>query len=537
MPDPVTHRRRWWILAVLIVGLFTVNLDNTIVNVALPTLARALNADMSQLQWIVDSYVLVFAGMLLAAGALGDRFGRRRVMLIGLVLFGAGSAASAFAPSADALILLRAAMGIGGALIVPSTLSVTANVFTMDERPKAIGIWTAVAGLGIVAGPVLAGWLLDRSSWGSIFLINVPVVIVAVAGTLAIVPEGRSPDAAPLDLPGVALSMGGLVALAYAVIEAPASGWTAPSELAAFGVATALLTGFVARELTTAEPLLDVRLLLQPAFGSAVLAVLLTSFGLFGSMFFLSQYLQGVLGFGTMQTGYSILPLAMALAVFSPMGMPLSKRTGTRAIVASGMAIVATGLGVFRMAGTSDGYPFAAVTLFLVGAGMGLAMGPLTVIMVRTLPRSKQGVASAINSAARELGGALGVAILGSVSAPVYAAGVGPATALMPDAAAAAVRNSLAGAGAVATQLPGSFGPALIGLARRAFVDGMDAAVLVGALVAVAGAVVAVALLPGRGSSTNPRPPLGADLGAATAADSVPVLAGVRGSDGLPEAA
>ena len=232
MPDPRVHGRRWWILAVLIVSLFTVNLDNTVLNVALPTLARSLHADTSQLQWMVDAYVLLFAGMLLAAGALGDRFGRRRVMLIGLVLFGLGSLASAFAPNSETLILLRAAMGVGGALIVPSTLSVTSQVFTMEERPKAIGIWTGVSGLGIVAGPVLAGWLLEHYAWGAIFLINVPIVLISLVGVVALVPEGRSANPAKLDIPGIALSVGGLVTLVYGVIEAPANGWTSSAELA-----------------------------------------------------------------------------------------------------------------------------------------------------------------------------------------------------------------------------------------------------------------------------------------------------------------
>ena len=501
MPDPTLHSRRWWILAVLIVSLFTVNLDNTILNVALPTLARDLHGDTSQLQWMVDAYVLLFAGLLLAAGALGDRYGRRRVMLVGLTIFGIGSLASTFAPSATVLILLRAGMGIGGALIVPSTLSVTSSVFSAEERPKAIGIWTGIAGLGIVAGPVLAGWLLEHFAWGSIFLINVPIVLISLVGVVALVPEGRSPNAAPLDLPGAALSVGGLVALVYGVIEAPANGWTAPSEVALFAAAAALLAGFLVRELTTADPLLDVRLLAQPAFGSAVLAVLLTSFGLFGSMFFLSQYLQGVLGFGTMETGYSILPLAISMAVFSPLAMVAARRLGVRVTVAGGMATVAAGLLIMRMAGAADGYPFVATTLFLIGAGMGFAMGPLTVIMIRALPRSKQGVASSINSTARELGGAFGVAILGSISAPIYAASVRPATDLLPANAAGPVHDSLAEAGVVASYLPPAQGEALLNMARAAFVDAMGAAVLVGAIVAIGGAIVAFAFLPGRSAA------------------------------------
>jgi EmrB/QacA subfamily drug resistance transporter len=503
VPDPTLHRRRWWILAVLIVSLFTVNLDNTILNVALPTLARELHADMSQLQWMVDAYVLLFAGLLLAAGALGDRFGRRKIMLIGLVIFGTGSLASAFAPSAETLILLRAAMGVGGALIVPSTLSVTAHVFTMEERPKAIGIWTGVSGLGIVAGPVLAGWLLEHFAWGSIFLINVPVVLISVAGTLALVPEGRSADAPKLDVGGALLSIGGLIAFVYGVIEAPANGWTSPVEIATFGIAALLLAGFIARELTTTEPLLDVRLFAQPVFRAAALAVLLTSFGLFGSMFFLSQYLQGVLGFGTMETGVSFLPVAISMAIFSPMGMALAGRLGMRTTVALGMAAVAVGLLFLRLAGIHDGYPYVAMTLFLVGGGMGFAMSPLTVIMIRAIPRSKQGVASAINSTARELGGALGVAILGSLSAPVYAAGVRPATALLPADGGKAVHDSLAGAGLVASYLPGPQAEALLQLARTAFVDGMGVAVTAGALVALTGAVVAFGFLPRRGATAQ----------------------------------
>jgi EmrB/QacA subfamily drug resistance transporter len=524
MPDPTIHNRRWLILGVLIVSLFTVNLDNTILNVALPTLARDLHAGTSQLQWMVDGYVLLFAGLLLAAGALGDRFGRRRVMLAGLVVFGTNSLASAFAPSAEVLILLRAGMGIGGALIVPSTLSVTAHVFTVEERPKAIGIWTGVSGLGIVVGPILAGWLLEHFAWGSIFLINVPVVLFSIAGTLALVPEGRSAAPAKLDLPGISLSVAGLVALVYAVIEAPGDGWTSPTELALFGAAAVLLFAFVARELSTSEPLLDVRMLVEPAFGAAVLAVLLTSFGLFGSMFFLSQYLQGVLGFGTMETGVSILPIAIAMAIFSPGGMAAVARLGTRLTVAAGMAAVGVGLLLLRQAGTGNGYPIVVITLFLVGGGMGFAMSPLTVIMIRALARPKQGVASAINSTARELGGALGVAILGSLSAPIYAARVRPATVALPAPAAGAVHDSLAGAGVVAGYLPTDQGAALLGVARSAFVEGMDTAVLVGAAVAIAGAIVAFALLPGRTPAAQP-----------AANDRVGATAVNR--DGLPKAA
>jgi EmrB/QacA subfamily drug resistance transporter len=498
VPDPIIHRRRWWILAVHIVSLFTVNLDNTVLNVALPTLARDLHAGTSALQWMVDAYVLVFAGLLVVAGGLGDRFGRRRVLLVGLAIFGAGSLASAFAPSSDVLIGLRAFMGIGGALIVPSTLSVTATVFSSEERPKAIAIWTGVSGLGIVAGPLIAGWLLEHFGWGSIFLLNVPVVLVSVVGVLALVPEGRATGAPRLDLPGAGLSVAGLVGLVYGVIEAPANGWTSPLELAVFALTSLFFAGFVLRELRAPEPLVDVRLFRAPAFAAAMVAMLLTSFGLFGSMFFLSQYLQGVLAFGTMETGLAILPLAVALAIFSPLGMTAMRVIGTRSTVAAGLAAVAIGLVVLRLAGAAAGYAPVAVTLFLVGAGMGLAASPITVVIIRSLPRGKQGVASALTSTARELGGALGVAILGSIAAPVYTSGVASAAALLPGQAGQAVRDSLTGALVVAGQLPAPFGDALATTARSSFADGMGVAVLVGAGVAFVGAAFALAFLPGR---------------------------------------
>ncbi len=501
MPDPQIHRRRWWILAVLIVSLFTVNLDNTILNVALPTLARDLDASISQLQWRVDAYVLVFAGLLLAAGALGDRFGRRRVLTAGLLIFGTGSLASAFAGSADVLIPLRAFMGLGGALITPSTLSVTRSVFTLEERPKAIAIWTATAGLGIVAGPGIAGLLLDRFAWGSIFLINVPVVLVALAGTRSLVPETSSPDAPPLDVAGAVVSVAALGALIYGTIEAPARGWTDPSILAAFGCVAVLLPLFVVLELRSTHPMLDVRIFRRPELAAGSLAILLSSLGMMGSMFFLSQYLQSVVGLSTLETGFGVIPLAVALGVASPVAALAWRRLGARAIAAIGLACVALGLGLMAQATVSSGYPLVAATLALVGGGMALAGTPVTTLMITAMPASRAGIASAINSTARELGGALGVAILGSVAAPVYAARIEPAARALPVQAAGPVRDSVAGALAVASSLPSSMGTGLSQVARVAFVDGMGAAVAIGAVIALAGAALAFAFLPGRRES------------------------------------
>lgn len=498
MPAPEIHRRRWWILGVLIVSLFTVNLDNTIVNVALPTLARSLNASISQLQWIVDAYVLVFAGLLMTGGALGDRFGRRRVLLVGLVTFGSGSVASAFAGSADVLIPLRAFMGLGGALITPSTLSITREVFTMEERPKAIAVWTATAGLGIVAGPVVAGLLLDRFAWGSIFLVNVPVVIVAVAGTLTLVPEATRPGAPRLDIAGAVLTVGALATLVYGAIEAPARGLGDPTIVAAFLTAGLLAVTFVGHELRIRHPMIDVRILGRPDLAAAILAVLLASLGMMGSMFFMSQYAQLVLGFSTIETGFSVLPLALAMAIASPMTAVLARRVAVRAIVGVGLATISAGLFVFAHVTPSSGYPPLAVTLALLGAGMALSATPVTTLMIAAIPASRAGVASAINNTARELGGALGVAILGSVAAPIYSAHVADVARVLPSHAAEAVRGSLTGASLVASHLPGPAAATLASVARGAFVDGMTLAALVGAAMALAGAGLALAFLPGR---------------------------------------
>ncbi len=505
MSDSRVHARRWWILAVLIVSLFTVNLDNTILNVALPTLARNLNATISQLQWMIDAYVLVFAGLLMAAGALGDRFGRRRVLLAGLGIFGLGSLASAFAGSADVLIPLRALMGFGGALITPSTLSITRSVFDQDERPKAIAIWTATAGLGIVAGPVLAGLLLDHFAWGSIFLINVPVALVAVSGTIALVPETRASDAPSLDLPGVLFSVGALAGLVYGTIEAPSQGWTAPSILAAYAVAIASAVAFVVRELLANQPMLDIRIFARKELSGGVVAVLLSSLGMMGSMFFVAQYLQSVVGFSTLETGISVIPLALAMAVAAPISALFSRQIGARTTVSVGLAMVAAGLVVMAQVSQASGYLPIAVTLALVGGGMALAGTPVTTLMIAAVPPAKAGVASAINSTARELGSALGVAILGSIAAPVYAARVEPAVRMLPESAATAAQGSLTGAVAVAGYLPEPARDALASLARTAFVAGMTAAVLVGALVALAGAALAFGLLPGRDRTTARR--------------------------------
>jgi EmrB/QacA subfamily drug resistance transporter len=500
---PVSHPRRWWILGVLILSLLTVSLDNTVLNVALPTISQELGATTGELQWMVDAYVLVFAGLLLTAGAVGDRLGRRRLMLSGLVLLGGGAMASSLASAPVQLILLRAVMGLGAALVMPSTLSILSSVFSPDQRPKAIAAWTAVAGLGIVAGPVIAGWLLEHASWTSIFLVNVPVVAAAIVATLVIVPESRDTSRG-LDPVASGLSMAGLIALVWSIIEAPGRGWLAPEIVGPFVGAVILLAAFVIWELRAPAPMLDVRLFGTPAFSAAVLAITLSSFGLFGSVFFLTQYMQVVLGYATLETGVKILPLAVAMAVASPLSAVLAGRLGTRSVVAGGLVLTALGLVVLSHASVDGGYGPVAITLALFGAGMGLSMTPVTSVMIAALPRGRAGIASALNGTTREIGGALGVAVLGSIATPIYSDHVASIAQALPAPAGEVVRGSVAGAAAVAAQLPAGMGAGVLDAARLAFVSGMDVAVLAGAVVTLAGAVVAFTQLPARASRMSP---------------------------------
>jgi EmrB/QacA subfamily drug resistance transporter len=493
-PDP----RRWWTLAVLCLSLLVISLDNTILNVALPTLERDLGASSSQLQWIVDSYMLVFAGLLLTAGALGDRFGRKRTLTLGLFIFGLGSALSALAGSANALIASRALMGIGGAFIMPSTLSILTATFPARERAKAIGIWAGVSGLGIAIGPLAGGWLVENASWSWVFLVNVPIVIGALVAGRWLVPESLDPSAPRLDLPGFGLSTAGLVALVWAIIEAPNSGWTSPTILAAFGLAATLLLGFVAWERRSPHPMLDVKLFRNPRFSAASGAITLSFFAMFGAIFFLTQYLQLVLGFSALEAGVRILPVAVGIALGGPLSAKLSERIGAKVVVASGLGLVATALLLMAQFEVGSGYGIVAASFVLLGLGIGMAMTPATDAVMGSLPLAKASVGSAVNDATRITGGALGVAIMGSIMTSGYRGDM--------DAigAGAAAGDSLSGALATASGLGGQAGARLAATAQEAFVGGMHTAVLVGAAIALAGALVALLFLPAREGAPAP---------------------------------
>ncbi len=493
------HDRRWAILAVLSLSLLVISLDNTILNVALPSIQRDLGASGGELQWIVDSYVLVFAGLLLTAGSLGDRFGRRRALLAGLTVFGAGSLLSATAGSPDALIASRALMGVGGAFVMPITLSVLINVFEGAERAKAIGIWTAVAGLGVALGPVTGGWLLEHFSWTSVFLVNLPIVAIGIAGALAFVPESRDPGQSALDPVGAGLSIMALSALLWGIIEAPARGWASGSVLAAFAVAAVVGALFVRWELRRAAPMLDLRLFRNGAFSGASGALALVFFALFGTIFFLTQYLQGVLDYTALEAGVRTLPVAAGLIVGGPLSAKIAARAGARPVVAAGLVIVAGALSLLSLVEVGSGYGLVAASLTILGVGMGAAMAPATESIMSTLPPEHAGVGSAMNDTVRLVGGSLGVAVLGSLLSGAYRAGMEEASAGLPPAAADAAQGTLGGAAAVAERIGGEAGAALSRAADAAFVSAMSGALLVAAAVALAGSLLALVAMPGRG--------------------------------------
>ncbi|HXL42078.1 MAG TPA: MFS transporter [Actinomycetota bacterium] len=495
---PVGYDRRWWILAVLCLSLLIIGIDNTILNVALPTLSRTLHATNSQLQWIVDAYVLVFASLLLTTGSLSDRFGRRSALALGLAIFGFGSVASAFAGSANVLTATRALMGIGGALIMPSTLSILTNVFPPEERGRAIGIWAGVSGLGIAIGPVVGGALLGRFWWGSVFLVNVPVVLVGLIAGRLIVPNSKDPSSPRVDPLGATLSIAGLVALVYGIIEVPSYGWGSGRILAAFAMAVVVIGAFVAWELHTDHPMLKIQFFRNPRFTAASVGIMLVFFALFGSFFFITQELQFVLGYTPLQAGLRLAPIALVMAVAAPTAGRLVERIGNKAMVAMGMGISALGLAYLGTSTTGSGYGHIFISLLFLGVGIGFAIAPATESIMGSLPVEKAGVGSAMNDTTRQVGGALGVAILGSVFSSAYLAGIAPALRGAPAAAAKAAGQSVGVALAQAQRLGGSAGQALRLVATSSFVHAMDRALFVGAGFALLGALVALIWLPNR---------------------------------------
>jgi EmrB/QacA subfamily drug resistance transporter len=502
--DQRVHDRRWLTLVVLCVSLLVIVIDNTIVNVALPTLVRDLGTSISDLQWVVDAYTLVFAGLLLTAGSLGDRFGRKGALTLGLVIFASASAAAAFAGGVTPLIGARAVMGVGAALIMPATLSILTNVFTdARERALAIGLWSGVAGLAVALGPVTGGFLLDHFWWGSVFIVNVPIVIGALIAGRFLVPTSRNPLRPRIDVVGAGLSIVALGALVASIIEAPSNGWTDPLILAGFAVAVGAMIAFVLWERHVDEPMLDVRLFGNARFSAASVNVTLVFFALFGFIFLATQYLQFVLGYSAFDAGLRTLPFAGALMVMAPLSSKAVQWFGTKRVVVTGMLVFASGLVVASTSTVTSGYPRVMVAMILMGAGMGLSVAPATESIMGSLPLHQAGVGSAVNDTSREVGGALGVAIVGSMLSSLYASNLNsklPAN--VPTQVRDAADQSVGAALQVSAQL-GRVGAPLADAARESFVYAMSRASVVTAAVAVVGALLAWRFLPARAAEAE----------------------------------
>jgi EmrB/QacA subfamily drug resistance transporter len=494
-------------LAFICLSVFVISVDATIVNVALPTLSRELNADTAQLQWIVDAYTLVMAGLMLSMGSLSDRFGRRAWLSAGLAVFALTSAVASQVDSAGALIWARAAMGIGAAVIFPATLSLITNIFTDPvKRAKAIGLWAAMVGVGVAAGPISGGWLLEHFSWGSVFMVNVPVAAVAIIGGVLFIPTSRDPAAPPVDLPGLVLSSVGITALVYTVIEAPNWGWGSVHTAAGLAVAVVVLAAFAMWERHTPHPMLDVSVFANRRFSGGSLAVTAGFLTLFGFIFVITQYFQFIKSYSAFETGVRLLPVAISIAVASIVGPRIVERIGTTAVVVAGLAIFAAGLAWASTADAATPYLEIAIQMLMLGGGLGLTTAPATESIMGSLSADKAGVGSAVNDTTRELGGTLGVAIVGSVFASIYSSRLGnnSVVSALPEQVRATMQRSMAAAQQVIGQLPPPVVPDVRAAVNAAFLDGMQIGSLVSAGIAAAAAVVVAVLLPARAKQPAP---------------------------------
>jgi EmrB/QacA subfamily drug resistance transporter len=493
--------RRFLVLAVLCLTLLITNLDGTILNVALPTIVRTLHATSSQLQWIVDSYTMVFAGLLLISGSLGDHLGRKWVFIGGLAIFAVGSATSAFSRSPDQLIAARAFMGIGATAIMPSTLSILTNVFTEPvDRARAIGLWSGTSGLELAIGPVVGGWLLTHYWWGSVFLINVPIAAAACVAALVIVPNSLNANAQRPDVVGAGCSLLGVALLLWGIIEAPVRGWASPTIIVAIAGAVVIAFTFVMWERHTKHPLLELSFFKSRRFSVAMAGLGLVLFALSGALFLLTQYLQFCLGYTALQTGLRIAPIAAVLFVVASLSSFAVRVVGTKVVVFCGMALITLGLAMLSAVTIHSTYANVLPAFFLLGIGTGLAIAPCTESVMGSVPVELAGVGSATNSTALQIGSALGVAVLGSLLSTRYQADMRLLLrhVAVPSSVVRTTVGSLGGALGLAHHVGGVLGAQLAASARQSFINGMVFAVSVGTVIAAVASTVVAIFLPAR---------------------------------------
>ncbi|MEU1176389.1 MFS transporter [Streptomyces sp. NPDC005820] len=501
IPEQV-HRRRWAILGVLMLSLLIVVLDNSILNVAIKTISTpaptGLGATQSELEWAINAYTLVFAGLLFTAGLLGDRIGRKRVLLGGLAVFGIGSALAAESGSPAQLIAFRALMAVGAAFVMPATLAVLMNVFEREEQPKAIGIWAGGVGLAIAIGPITGGLLLDHFWWGSVFLINVPIVILAFALMLWLVPDSRDPNPGRIDPVGVVLSVVGLVLLVYGIIKGgELADFTDVTVLATIGAGLAVLAAFVVFEARSDHPSIDVTYFKNKVFSAAMAVITLVFFALMGVTFFSVFYTQSVRGYSPLQSGLLLLPLAAAQLIFAPRARLVVDRIGVRATTTGAMLVLTATLAAFATLDADTPIWLLEIVFFCMGTGMAHVMTPTSVVIMQALPREKAGSASALSNTFRQLGGALGIAVLGSVLSTAYRNGIEDKLGALPAGLRETAGESIEATLGVAAKL-GARGKGLVTSADDAFLHAMHITALCGAGVALAGAIVVALFLPGK---------------------------------------
>jgi EmrB/QacA subfamily drug resistance transporter len=503
-------RSKPMILVALLLAAFAINLDTTMVNVALPSLVRELHATTTQLQWVVDAFNLAFAALLLTFGSLSDRFGRKGMLLAGLTVFGAASLVGGFTTSPTQLIAARAVMGLGAAMTFPATLSLISNVFVQRrERARAIGLWGAIAGVAIALGPIVGGWLLESFSWTSIFIAMAPVAAAAIALVAASVPTSKNPESARVDLAGLVLSAATMGLLVFTIIEAPDYGWGAARSVAGFTVSAVLLAAFIGWEQRATHPMLDVRLFRNMRFSAASGSVTVAFFTLFGFIFLMTQYFQFIRGYGPLSTGVRLLPVALAVGVGSVAGTQLAVRAGTKIIVTLGLIAMAAFYGwVAAVVSAGNSYGIIAIQMVLYGLGMGLTSAPATESIMGAVSRRQAGVGSAVNDSTRLLGGTLGVAVIGSVYASLYGSRLTATLPVgLPRGVAAIAHSSVGAAYAAAGQVSaagsGALGQVVRNAATNAFLHGLSIGCLVAGGVAAAGAVLAVMFLPAQPSNPS----------------------------------
>ena len=494
--------RRWLILGVLCLSLLVVVVDNMVLNIAIPSLIRDLGASTAQIQWIIDAYILVFAGLLLTAGSLSDRHGRRRGLVIGLIVFGSASVLATLCRTPEQLIAVRGLMGVGAAFLMPGTLSILTTVFAEDERKKAIAIWSSVLMLGALGGPSLGGLLLEHFWWGSIFLLNVPIAVLGIVAALAIIPESRGTASRP-DLLGALLSMIGMTALVWGVINSAQHAWNSPSTLGGFAVAVVGLGVFAWWELRVTEPMLPLKLFRDRNFAGASLSIVLLSFSAGGVLLALTQYLQFVLGYEPLKAGTAFIPMLVTAMVFNGVGVVIDKRFGTRTALAAGLLLVSAGFGVLASLSPGDGYPKLALALVVLGMGSGTAGPAAYGTLMSALPPDRVGVGSAVNDTVQQVGTALSVAVLGSVLTATYRAA-------MPTDAAHQARDSIGDA----LRITAATGDATLArVAQDSFVSAIASTSLIGVVGGIMAAAVAVTVL-------RPKPPVAASEDAAAEPES-----------------